>query len=177
MSIIKVLLLSILFYSMSCYAINIDAEHPFLQIGQSVDGSILLFIGAFGEYLPHKVDSGDILIRALQLQIKDADNYPKGQLYEYAILVDCKQNIAKILVIRKKENEKSQIEFRYTDKGKPLSGQKLEDKIAEDFNKEPADDVGIGTMLSVAVNSGCHYMGEQKPVAPPEKKKPREWTA
>ena len=162
----------ILFYSFTAYsapASPVDKDHPFLKIGSSPDNTASIYIGAFGGMLPYKTDKGDVIFIALMVEdIADAD-HPKGLRYEYAIAADCEQQIAKILVFWKKPDEKSPGVSRYN-----LTGEALSDKITEELNKQPVDDIEPGSPIALVVSSACHYLGMD--TTQPKHKK-REWSA
>ena len=168
----KILIATLLFYTISTYAITIDEKTPYLQIAISGDRTSSIFIGAYKDYLPQTTPKGDIVIRAMAVSNIETAGHPKGQQFEYVILANCKEQVAKILVIWRRDKEGSPSIPRYK-----LTGKELSDKIIEDMNKEIANSIEPGTMVSLVISSGCHYLGQDVPLAPKVKDKKQEWSA
>lgn len=173
----KILSIILLFWSFTICAATIspkpklempDAKHPFLKIGSTNSGSSSIWIGAFGGILPYKTNKGDIVVISLIKAEVSSPGHPKGQMIEYAIAADCEQRLAKILPFWKKPDEASPGVGVYN-----LTGNALDNMIAEELNKQEVQDIGPGSPLEIVVSSGCHYLGiKYAPIA-----KHREWRA
>lgn len=171
----KIFVVSLLFWSLASYASPLKmptAEHPFIKIATVDNNSASLWIGAFGAMLPYKTDKGDIVIITLMKSEISTEGHPKGQTIEYAVLADCKQHIAKILPFWKKADAMSPGVNIFN-----VTGAALDEMIAKELNKQEVQDIGPGSVLEIAVSSGCHYLGETYTPAnvPKHKEKPREW--
>jgi hypothetical protein len=173
----KILVMMILFWSLAAFAnethqaLLINADHPFLKIGYSPDGKASVYIGAFGDILPQKTQDGNVLLLALTIEDIADDENPKGQRYEFAITANCKQKIAKILPFWGKPDENSPGVSRYN-----LTGDDLNNMIMQELEKQEMQPVEPGSMLSIVVSSGCHYLGEDYSF-PKAKSHKREWRA
>lgn len=168
----KFLITALLFYATAAYASDIvDKEHPYFELGKSNDGIVHLWMGGYKEYLPRKTTSGDIVISVKFIQ-SDSNQYnPKGYEVEYLILANCESHSAKMLLLWKKQKDGVPGVGVYT----KLTGNALSRQIEKDINAAKIIDIPENSLLEIAVDGGCYYLGEK--VKKEEKKKPREWSA
>ena len=168
MKMLKILAAGLFFTTVS-YAAVVDKEHPFLFLGTNEDHSISFFIGAYEGFLPQKIPNGNILLHTMIQQDVEAQGQPKGQQYEFIMLVDCAEATAKALVIWKKDKEGVP--------GKPrwdLKGDQLEEAIIKEMNLTKTVDLDLNSMMGISAASGCHFLGT--PIKSPTQKK-AEWNA
>lgn len=173
MRIKKLLITALLFYATATYASVIDKDHPYFELGQSDDGIVHLWMGGYKEYLPRKTPNGDIIISVEFTQTDSNNFHPKGYQAEYLILANCKSQTAKMLLLWKKPKDGVPGVGVYTN----LTGDALSRKIEKDINAAETINIPERSLLEIAVDGACNYLGEKIPQKEKEKEKPREWSA
>lgn len=158
----KIIAIVLFLFSTLAYSATSEmptAKNPFLLLGTKDHTSI--YIGAFGDLLPHKLNGKDIILAGMTYQEDAIEGHQQGESVQFEVIASCDKPVAKVLPIWAKDSSYAKGIFRYDSKGKELAL-----KIAEDFKKEPTIYVDPQSLLFELVESGCHYLGEEAKVKP-----------
>jgi hypothetical protein len=148
---------------------GVDADHPYFNVGGSPDGTLSVYIGAYGDYVPAKIKD-EVLIRAMIVQTIEEPGSPKGQEHEYVVMASCPNQTAKVVQIWQRPAAGAEGISRFPN----LSPDKKADAIVALINDTESVPFPPNSPVSLVVDAGCNFVGQHHT---PVKAKPREWQA
>ena len=172
---LKVSSITLSLYIVCAFGVTISPDtkakppFPYYKLGESDDHTKSLYIGATHDYMPMKTPNGDVLIRTMILQDIANNGAAKGEQYEYVLLADCDNQVAKVVIISHRANTNAKVEIAI----KVPPHQNIEAAIMDAINKTKPQGITPNTPLSLVVDVACKFVAPHPHVQP----KPREWTA
>ena len=134
---------------------KVDADHPYLQIAKSSDGTGTIYIGAVGSMLPRKNKNGDVIFQTMFIQDEGQNGILAGEEFESVMLANCDNQIYKMVTVWHKPSKDlpGKLTFPVETLGKDL---------AVALGKQEASKISPNSIIAKVVDAACNYVNYGK---------------
>jgi len=160
----KYLLMALLLFSSSVLAAEtIDAEHPYIKIGTRNDNEFTIFIGAYGNFAPHKLEDGVVAFQEILVTNVARNGYPLGYTVEMVTLVSCDMQLYKSVTIATRRSPKEETINMFPKES-------YEDSFRKALHEAKLKPIIPSSLRAISADAACNYVANQQRKINPDPK-------